>query len=100
MRMRYSEIRQLFEQACEFPVEHETVVERYGEVELRTPTGDSVTVRDVLAVTDETTYRSPESLYTTLLGALDEAFVGRKYYDDRGGEQHGHRDVRGRTLSF
>lgn len=93
--MHYSDTRQLFEQACEFPADHETVVERLGDVTLTTQTGDSATVSEVLTLTDETTYRSPDALYTSLVRNLDDGFIGRKYYDDRSGTTSGAETVRG-----
>lgn len=93
--MRYSETLQLFEQAFEFPADHDTVVEQLGDVELTAPTGDMVTVRTILERTDETMYHSSDVLYTTLIGGLEDGFIGRKYYDDRGGNPFGVDRVRG-----
>ncbi|AZH26227.1 DUF5789 family protein [Haloplanus aerogenes] len=98
--MRYSETHQLFDQACSFPVEHEMVVEQVGDVTLTTPAGDSFTVQEILTVTDETSYRSVDALYTTLLRNLDEAFIGSKYYDDRSGPAPGEEQVRGEADAF
>jgi hypothetical protein len=93
--MRYSETHQLFDQACDFPAEHGTVVDQLGDVELTTQGGDCFTVREVLEVTDETSYRSADELYTALLGNLDDGFVGVKHYDDRSGSTPGEESVRG-----
>lgn len=84
--MYYSELRQLVDQSVEFPVSHEDVVEQLGGVELTAPTGDSVTVTEVLQRTDESVYDSTDMLYTTIVGNLGDAFIGRKHYDDRGGD--------------
>lgn len=92
--MRYSDAQQLFEQACEFPADHETVVEQLGNVELTAPTGDSIPIDRVLERTGESQYHSAEELYNTLFGNLDDAFVGRKYYDDRAGARSGVHPVR------
>ncbi|WP_222844879.1 DUF5789 family protein [Haloplanus rubicundus] len=93
--MRYSETHQLFDQACDFPTEHRTVVDRLGDVVLTTQSGDSVTVEEVLELTDETDYRSADDLYTSLLANLDDEFVGVKHYDDRSGSTPGEESVRG-----
>jgi hypothetical protein len=98
--MRYSETHQLFDQACTFPAEHEVVVEQLGEVVLTTPAGDTFTVREILEVTDETSYQSVDDLYTALVGNLDEEFVGLKYYDDRSGSMPGEEQVRGESDVF
>lgn len=93
--MRYSETLQLFDQAFEFPTDHETVVEQLGDVELAAPTGDVVTVSTILDRIEVDTYQSSDDLYTTLLGGLEDGFIGRKYYDDRGGHPSGADRVRG-----
>lgn len=93
--MRYSETHQLFDQACDFPAEHGTVVDRLGDVELTTQAGDSFTIREILEITDETSYRSADDLYSSLLGNLDDEFVGVKHYDDRSGSTPGEESVRG-----
>lgn len=100
MLMRYSETLQLFEQAFDFPADQRTVDEQLGDVELTAPTGDVVSVRDVLERTSETTYDSPEGLYTSLIGNLEDGFIGRKYYDDRSGTQSGIEDARGSDVSL
>jgi len=87
--MRYSETEQLFEQAFDFPVDHDTVVEQLGDVELTTPAGDVVTVGATLGRTNESSYHSPEGLYTSLMRDLEDGFIGRKYYDDRAGTESG-----------
>lgn len=82
--MHFSEIQQLIDQACDFPAEATTVDEVLGSVELTAPTGDSVTVREILP-REGTTYHSAAELNTTIVGNLTDAFIGRKYYDDRAG---------------
>lgn len=98
--MRYSDTLQLFEQAFEFPADHETVVAHVGDVELTTPAGDAITVRSILERTDETTYHTSDDLYISLLGNLEDGFIGRKYYDDRAGTPAGGEDVRGEDVSL
>jgi len=98
--MRYSETLQLFEQAFEFPADQETVVERLGTVELTNPAGETVTVGTVLERTDETTYPTPNDLYISLIGNLEDGFIGRKFYDDRAGSRAGVESVRGESTSF
>jgi hypothetical protein len=92
--MRYSETLQLFDQACDFPADHTTVVQQLGDVELVAQNGDSVQVSEVLNRTGETKYESSEGLYNSLVGNLDDNFIGRKYYDDRAGSTAGTDEVR------
>lgn len=83
--MKYSETRRLIDQRVDFPITQENVVEQLGTVEVTPPTGDSVPLSEILTRANESTYVSAEMLYTTIVGNLDEAFIGRKYYDDRSG---------------
>jgi hypothetical protein len=85
--MRYSETLELFEEQFEFPAEQGTVVGELGEIELRTPAGDTVTVGEVLQRTNDLAYDSPGELHRTLIGNLEDGFIGRKFYDDRAGRQ-------------
>lgn len=83
--MRYSETRELIDESIEFPISHESCVDELGEVELTAPTGDSVPVGEVLNRAGEPEYQSSEMLYNTIIGNLDDSFIGRKYFDERGG---------------
>lgn len=98
--MRYSDTMQLFDQAFEFPADRERVVEQMGGIELTKPAGETTTVGEVLRRTDEQSYESPDSLYTSLVGNLEDGFIGRKYYDDRAGSESGFEAVRGEDVSF
>lgn len=83
--MDFSEVRDYLDQECDFPVEHEVLVDRIGGVELDAPTTGSETIETILNRTGETTYRSADDVYTRLIGTVGDAYIGRKYYDDRGG---------------
>ena len=98
--MEYSDTLQLFEQTFDFPADRSAVVEQLGDVELGTPAGESTTVAEVLHRTDESSYASPDDLYASLVGNLEDGFVGRKYYDDRAGIEAGVDEVRGENVSF
>jgi hypothetical protein len=83
--MDFSEVRDHLEQEYRFPVGQETLVSRIGSVELAATTTDPETTATVLNRTDRTTYRSARDVYETLVGTVGDAYVGRKYYDDRSG---------------
>ena len=82
--MRLSETRDRFASELTFPVEHETVLDSLGDVELDAPYGESESVSDVLERAGETEYRSADELYDTLVTFVGDAYIGRKFYDDRG----------------
>ncbi|WP_123535757.1 DUF5789 family protein [Halosimplex salinum] len=85
--MRITETRKLFTESCEYPTDAAAVTDAFGDVEIEAPTGDTTTVETVLARSNETTYRSADAVYTAMMSNVDETFIGRKYYDDRGDNQ-------------
>lgn len=82
--MKYSDTEQIVDQSLEFPVTHTTMVKQVGGVKITSPSGDSVTIREILDPVEEESYLTSDALYTAIIGNLDETFIGRKYYDDRG----------------
>jgi len=82
--MRLSETRDRFASELTFPIEHETVIDSLGDVELDAPYGESESVSDVLERAGETEYESADELYDTLVTFVGDAYIGRKFYDDRG----------------
>lgn len=83
--MDFSEVRTHLVRECQFPIDHDTLVERVGDVALDAPTAEAETLATVLERTDETTYRSVDDVHATLVGTVGDAYVGRKFYDDRSG---------------
>jgi hypothetical protein len=82
--MRLSETRDRFASELTFPAEHETVLDTVGDIELDAPYGESESVGEVLDQANETEYRSADDLYDTLVTFVGDAYIGRKFYDDRG----------------
>jgi len=82
--MRLSETRDRFASELTFPVEHETVLDELGDAELDAPYGESESIGDVLERAGETEYYSADDLYDTLVTFVGDAYIGRKFYDDRG----------------
>lgn len=87
VQMRITETQQLFNRSYDYPMDAAAVADEFGDVEIEAPTGDTTTVEAVLARSNVTTYQSPDDVYVAMLGNLDDAFIGRKYYDDRGDNQ-------------
>jgi hypothetical protein len=67
-------------------VEHGTVVETIGDVELDAPWGDPETIGEVLTRTDDAEFHSADELYDTILTYVGDQYIGRKFYDDRGSQ--------------
>jgi hypothetical protein len=83
--MRLPETRDLFAQKLEFPATRETVIESVGETELHAPAGEHETIAEIVERSDTDSFDSADGLYNTLMSFAGEGFIGRKYYDDRGG---------------
>lgn len=88
----FSEVCDHVAQQCDFPIDHEALVKRIGDVELDAPRSESETIGDVLSRTGETAYRSADDVHNTLLGTVGDAYIGPKYYDERGGARSIPRD--------
>lgn len=89
--MDFSQVRELLDQECTFPVDQETLVQQLGDIELDAveaqPT-DAETIETVLSRTGESTYQSVNDAYHAIIGTVTDTYIGRKYYDDRGGARH------------
>jgi len=87
--MLLSELTAYFEEEFSYPVEFETVIERTGDVQIEAPNAsDTQTVASILEPVGYEEFESADSLFEAVYGNVDDAYIGRKYYDDRGGE-HG-----------
>lgn len=93
--MRLTECRAFIEREVSFPVDHESLIDRIGDRSIEAPSGEPESIAEVLERAGEPSYRSPGEVHATLLGNLGDAYVGRKYYDDRGANHHAYE-----TLSF
>ena len=82
--MRLSETRDQFTSEFRFPVEHDAVIDAVGDIELDAPYGEPESIADVLSRDDQPTYESADELYDALLTYVGDAYIGRKFYDDRG----------------
>jgi hypothetical protein len=83
--MEYSDLQAVVEELVSFPAGHATVIDQVGSLTIQSPSGNSITVQEILDPVRVETYDSTTDLYSTIVGNLDDSFIGRKYYDDRGG---------------
>ena len=61
------------------------MLETVGDTELHAPGGENETIGDVIERCETEEFNSADSLYGSLMTFVCEEFIGRKYYDDRGG---------------
>jgi hypothetical protein len=71
-----------------YPLARATVVERYGDRELHLDER-SVTVRELLAPLDDTTYATAGAVRRALVSMVGADAVGRTDYSDRAGASQG-----------
>ena len=84
--MEMEELREVLEAEFTYPIDHAAVVERLGERELRArESGTTETVAAIIGAVGEDEYASADELWTTIVGNVGDEFIGRKFYDDRGG---------------
>lgn len=83
--MRLPETRDLFARKLDFPASRTTVLERVGGTELSPPDGEATTIRTVIERSEVDEFDSADDLYDTLMSLVGAQFIGRRYYDDRGG---------------
>jgi len=83
--MRLPETRDLFARKLQFPATRATVMETVGSTVLDAPGGENKTIGDIIDRCETDEFESADTLYDTLMTFVGEEFIGRKYYDDRGG---------------
>ena len=69
----------------EYPVDHATVLTQIGDVTVDAPDdSDSETINEILASDNDKIFETADDLVDSIYGNLDDGYIGRKYYDDRG----------------
>jgi hypothetical protein len=82
--VRLPETRDLFSRRIDFPADRSAVVEAVGDVSLDAPYGDPETIAEVLSRSPVEEFDSADELYDALVSYVGDAYIGRKFYDDRG----------------
>lgn len=83
--MKPQQLRDDLEEEFEYPVDHATVLDRIGGATVDAPDDtDSETVDEILPADHDRVYETADDLYNSIYGNLDDSYIGRKYYDDRG----------------
>lgn len=84
--MKLSGLRDYLEAELTYPIEQSSVVEQVGSVEIEAPDDpDTETISTIVDDVGQETYNSADELYTTVIGNVSDEYIGRKFYDDRGG---------------
>ncbi|KAB1198427.1 MULTISPECIES: hypothetical protein [Haloferax] len=85
--MKFRELSAFLESEFAYPVSTDDVVEQAGTVPVDAPDDDdSETIETILSRVAAGTYESADDLYNTIIGNVSDDYIGRKFYDDRGGD--------------
>lgn len=80
-----NELRAYFDEQLSYPVTLQAVREQIGSVTVVAPDSDeSETIETILENVDDDRYETVDELFETTVSRLPDAYIGRKYYDDRG----------------
>lgn len=84
--MLLSELAARVDDELAYPADLETVVDRMGHVRIEAPNGgDSEPLAAILGPLETDTFESSAELLETVYGNVSDDHIGRKFYDDRGG---------------
>lgn len=83
--MELTEIHTHLTDNCEFPLDQAGLVAAVGDYEVTAADGGTTRLAEAIETTDDPEYTSATEAHEAILANLGEGFVGRKYYDDRGG---------------
>lgn len=83
--MLLSELTAHLETEFSYPVTLRTVIERSGDLHIEAPNAvETQAVDSILEPLGVDTVHSAEELFAMVYGNLNDDYIGRKYYDDRG----------------
>lgn len=86
--MQLSSLQSYLAQEFTYPVGRDAVLAKVGSIEIDAPNStDSQTIHTILAPLGPETFESSDVLFETIYGSVNDEYIGRKYYDDRGGNQ-------------
>lgn len=74
----------LEERDLDYPLTCDEAVDAVGMITLESPEGTEETVAEALSLETSETFHDAQELYEAVAANVDESFVGRREYDDRG----------------
>lgn len=83
--MKLKDLLDVLERQIEYPATTTDVRSRIGEASIDAPDdAESRTLGELLAYGEAEVYGSSTELFDSIVASLPDAYVGRKFYDDRG----------------
>jgi len=84
--MKLEELPAYLESELTYSLSHDSVLERVGSVEIDAPDSDEAErISAIIDAVGQESYDSADELYEAIIGNVGDEFIGRKFYDDRGG---------------
>ena len=88
--MKIRHVLEFLENELGFPIDQHSVIEQIGAIEIEAPDAqETETVSTIIGPVGQETYASADELFTTIIGNVNDEYIGRKFYDDRGGNPSG-----------
>lgn len=88
--MKISNVLASLEDELTFPIDQDSVIRQIGTVEIDAPDAqESETVSTIIGPVGQETYTSADELFMTIIGNVNDEYIGRKFYDDRSGNPSG-----------
>lgn len=84
--MNIRDLSDFLEGELTYPIDQASVIDQIGTIEIDAPNiDDTELISEIIDRVGEETYDSPAELFETIIGNLNDDYIGRKFYDDRGG---------------
>jgi len=84
--MQIDELPEYLESELTYSLSHDSVLDRIGTVEIDAPDRDETErISAIIGNVGQESYDSAQELYETIIGNVGDEYIGRKFYDDRGG---------------
>lgn len=88
--MKISNMLASLEDELTFPIDQDSVIRQIGAVEIDAPDAqETETISTIIGPVGQETYGSADELFTTIIGNVNDEYIGRKFYDDRSGNPSG-----------
>lgn len=85
--MKIGKLQGHLETELSYPVSHASVLDQLGTMEVEAPDqSETETISNIIESVGQESYDSAEELFATVIGNVNDDYIGRKYYDDRGGD--------------
>jgi hypothetical protein len=84
--MKLEELQTFLETELVYAIDQTDVLEQIGSIEIGAPgERENETIESIIGSAGQETYHSAGELFETIIGNVSDEYIGRKFYDDRGG---------------